>query len=137
MIGRNQNQSVDPKRYGRILARMAPRPPRTDEEHDAMVAELQKLDEIADPTPEQTVLADLLTVLVEHYEDKTVQIPKNTPHESLVALMDDRGLRHKDIADIVGNKGLTTEIIAGRREISKTVARKLADGLRVPIELFI
>lgn len=49
--------------------------------------------------------------------------------------MDDRGLRHKDLAGLVGNKGLTPEILAGRREISKAVARKLAERLRVPVEL--
>lgn len=128
---------IDSKRYGRMLVRLLPRVPQNDGEHDAMVAELMKLDDIEDPAPEQKALAELLTALVEHYENQHLKIPMNTPHESLTALMDDRGLRHKDIAALVGNKGLTTEIIAGRREISKTVARKLADGLRVPIELFI
>ncbi|MDZ4803126.1 MAG: hypothetical protein SGI92_33620 [Bryobacteraceae bacterium] len=128
---------IDQKSYGRILAQLSPRPPQNAAEHDALVAELTKLDDIENPSPEQNATAELLTALVEHYENKTVVIAKNTPHESLTALMEDRGLRHKDIAAMVGNKGLTTEIIAGRREISKTVARKLADGLQVPIELFL
>lgn len=51
--------------------------------------------------------------------------------------MEDRGLRHKDIAPLVGNKGLTTEIIAGRRKISKTVAKRLSSHLPVPVELFL
>jgi len=128
---------VDPKRYGRLLARLIPVAPQNDEEHEAMVAELMKLDDIENPTPEQAAVSELLTALIEHYENKTVPIPRNAPQESLAALMEDRGLRHKDIAAIVGNKGLTTEIIAGRREISKTIARKLADGLNVPVELFV
>lgn len=129
--------TIDPKRYGRMLVRLLPRAPRNDQDHDAMVAELAKLDELDAPAPEQKALAELLTALVEHYENQHVSIPKNSPHESLTALMEDRGLRHKDIAAFVGNKGLTTEILAGRREISKAVAHKLADGLQVPIELFI
>jgi antitoxin component HigA of HigAB toxin-antitoxin module len=51
--------------------------------------------------------------------------------------MEDRGLQHKDVAVVVGNKGLTTEILAGRRKISSAVAKRLADQLRVPLEMFI
>jgi len=51
--------------------------------------------------------------------------------------MEDRSLQHKDIAQIVGNKGLTTEIIAGRRKISKAVAVRLSTRLSVPVELFL
>jgi HTH-type transcriptional regulator / antitoxin HigA len=128
---------IDPKLYGRLLAKVVPRPPENDTEHDVLVAELMRLDELGDPTPEQTALAELLTVLVQHYENRTVTLPRNTPHESLAAIVEDRGLRHKDIAEIIGNKGLTTEILAGRREISKSVARKLADALCVPVDLFV
>ena len=51
--------------------------------------------------------------------------------------MEDRGLKHKDIAAIVGNKGLTTEILAGRRKISKEVAKRLSESLRVPVEILL
>jgi len=51
--------------------------------------------------------------------------------------MEDRGLQHKDVAEIIGNKGLTTEILAYRRKIFKDVAKRLAESLRVPVALFI
>ena len=57
--------------------------------------------------------------------------------ESLKALMEDRGLRHKDVWPIVGNKGLTTEILSGRRKISSALAKRLALHFHVPVELFI
>ena len=47
--------------------------------------------------------------------------------------MEDRSLQHKDIAEIVGKKGLTTEIIAGRRKMSKAVAKRLSTSLSVPV----
>jgi antitoxin component HigA of HigAB toxin-antitoxin module len=37
----------------------------------------------------------------------------------------------------VGNKGLTTEILNGRRKISAALAKRLAAHLRVPFELFV
>jgi antitoxin component HigA of HigAB toxin-antitoxin module len=51
--------------------------------------------------------------------------------------MQDRGLRHKDVAPVVGNKGLTTEILAGRRKISTGLAKRLAIHFKVPLELFL
>ena len=46
-------------------------------------------------------------------------------------------MRHKDVAEIIGNKSLTSQILNGHRDISKGVARKLADGFGVSIELFL
>ena len=51
--------------------------------------------------------------------------------------MEDRELKHKDIWPVLGNKGTGTEILAGRRAISKAQARRLADFLRVPVEIFV
>jgi HTH-type transcriptional regulator/antitoxin HigA len=51
--------------------------------------------------------------------------------------MEDRSLKHKDIWPVLGNKGAATEILCGRRSISKAQAKRLADFFRVPIDLFI
>jgi HTH-type transcriptional regulator/antitoxin HigA len=79
----------------------------------------------------------VLTLLVEDYEEKRYPLPRVPPNESLRALMDDRGLKHKDIWPVVGNKGAATEILSGRRGIGKAQAKRLSDFFRVPIELFI
>ena len=49
--------------------------------------------------------------------------------------MEERRLKHKDIWPVLGNKGTATEVLSGRRSISKAQARRLAEFLRVPIEL--
>ena len=51
--------------------------------------------------------------------------------------MDDRGLKHKDIWPVLGNKGAATEILNGRRSISKAQAKRLAEFFQVPIDLFV
>ena len=43
----------------------------------------------------------------------------------------------KNVAEIIGNKGLTSEILNGNRDISKAAAQKLSDRLGVSIELFL
>ena len=95
------------------------------------------MDERADLTPEEETFAELLAIVVKDFEDKHYALPAVPAHEALKALMEDRGLRHKDVWPVVGNKGLTSEILAGRRKISSAVAKRLAAHLHVPLELFV
>ena len=52
------------------------------------------LDEREDLSPEEQVLAELLTILIENYEDKAFPLARVSPGDSLKALMEDRGLKH-------------------------------------------
>jgi HTH-type transcriptional regulator/antitoxin HigA len=123
--------------YRELLAKALPRPIRTDEEHERLTALLLELDEREDRTPEEDALAEVVTLLIEDYEEKRYPLPRVSPHESLKALMEERSLKHKDIWPVLGNKGAATEILSGRRSISKAQAKRLAEFFRVPVDLFI
>jgi hypothetical protein len=61
---------VDPKRYGRLLARKLPGVIRTEEENQRLIGELEEFDRRHDElAPEEREYADLLTVLVEAFEE--------------------------------------------------------------------
>ncbi len=98
---------------------------------------LLELDERDDCSPEEEALAEVLTLLIEDYEDKYHPLPDVSPNESLKALMEDRGLKHKDIWPVLGNKGTASEVLNGRRSISKAQAKRLAAFFHVPVELFL
>jgi HTH-type transcriptional regulator/antitoxin HigA len=123
--------------YAELLAKSLPRPIRTDAEHARLTASLLALDERGDPSPEEEALAEVLTLLIEDYEEKRHPFPSVSPNESLNALMEERGLKHKDIWPVLGNKGAASEVLSGRRSISKAQAKRLAEFFRVPIDLFI
>jgi HTH-type transcriptional regulator/antitoxin HigA len=120
-----------------IMRMRLPRPIRTDEEHARFTSLLLELDEREDLSPEEQALAEVLTLLIEDYEEKHYPLPGVSPNESLKALMDERGLKHKDIWPVLGNKGAATEILSGRRSISKAQAKRLSEFFRVPVDLFI
>jgi HTH-type transcriptional regulator/antitoxin HigA len=123
--------------YAELLARSLPRPIRTETEHARLAEALLALDDRDDLSPEEEALAEVLTLLIEDYEEKNYPLPQVSPHESLNALMEERGLKHKDIWPVLGNKGAATEVLSGRRSISKAQARKLAEFFHVPIDLFV
>ena len=133
----NALPQINEIRYAKLLARTLPRPIRTVEENRRMTELLLKLDERKDLSAEEEHLAEMLTILIEDFEANRYPLPPVAPCEALKALMEERGLRHRDIWPVLGNKGLTSEILNGKRSISKAQAKKLAEFFRVPVELFI
>ena len=122
--------------YAKLLAKSLPRPIHTAAEHARLTGILLQLDEREDLSPEEEALAEVLTLLIEDYEEKRHPLPRVSPNESLNSLMEERGLKHKDIWPVLGNKG-ATEVLSGRRSISKAQAKRLAEFFHVPVDLFI
>lgn len=128
---------LDENTYGRLLRRTLPHVIRTDEEHDRLANELLRLDERENPTREEQELAELLTVLIDQYEERRFPIRKASPQQTLQHLMEARNLTQKDLWKVFGSKGITSEVFHGKRSISKAQAKKLGAFFRVSVEMFI
>jgi len=128
---------LDEKTYGQLLRRTLPHVIHTDEECDRLTSELLRLDERDNPTPEEKELAELLTVLIDEYESRRHPIRKASPQQMLHHLLEARKLTQKDLWKVFGSKGITSEVFHGKRSISKTQAKKLAEFFHVSVELFI
>jgi HTH-type transcriptional regulator/antitoxin HigA len=128
---------LNEKTYAQLLGRTLPHVIRTDEECERLTTELMHLDEREHPSREEMELAELLTVLIDEYEERRYPIRKASPQQTLKHLMDARNLTQKDLWKVFGSKGITSEVFHGKRGISKAQARKLADFFHVNIELFI
>jgi HTH-type transcriptional regulator / antitoxin HigA len=137
MPERKRRKAFDTETYARLFRDALPIPPATEADNERLIRLLADLDDVEKPTPEQTAFAELLAIVIEDFENRNYALPSVPPHEALAALMEDRGLQHKHLAEVIGNKGLTTEILAGRRKISKAIAKKLSARFSVPVELFI
>lgn len=129
--------NVDERTYGRLLIRTLPRVIRSNEEYERLTNELMRLDERDDLTPEEKELAELLTLLVDEYEERRYPIPQASPQHVLQHLTQARNLTQKDLWKIFGSKGITSEVFHGKRSISKTQVKKLAAFFGVSAELFI
>ena len=129
--------ALNEKAYGQLLRRTLPHVIHTEEEHARLADELMSLDERTNLTPEERELAELLTVLVEEYEERRYPIRKASPKQTLQHLMEARSLTQKDLWKIFGSKGITSEVFHGKRAISKAQAKKLSAFFHVSAELFI
>jgi HTH-type transcriptional regulator / antitoxin HigA len=79
----------------------------------------------------------LLAHLCTEYEDRTVEPPASTPLEVLKFLMEQNNLQPADLTDVFGSRSTVTQILNGKRELSKEHARRLAERFRLSVEAFI
>jgi HTH-type transcriptional regulator / antitoxin HigA len=123
--------------YGKLLARTLPRVIENRQENERMIAELEKLDTRSRPlTAEEEKLAQLMTVLIQQFEEAHYPLGHASPVEALGVLMEGRKLRQRDLIPVLGASSVISDILNGKRSISKTHARKLAEFFHVPVSLF-
>lgn len=88
-------------------------------------------------TPEEKRLAELLIKLVEDYDHLHHPAPDIPPHKMVAYLMEQRGLKQVDLIPLIGSSAQVSDLVTGKRSISKTQAKKLAAFFRVSTDLFI
>lgn len=129
---------VDPVRYGRLLARKLPAVIRNEEENERLIAELEQFDRRdKELTPEEREYSELLTVLIEAFESANYGLEGSTPSSRLRSLMEEHGLRQRDLLEVFGSSGIASEVVNGKRAVSKAQAKKFASLFHVPADLFL
>jgi HTH-type transcriptional regulator / antitoxin HigA len=131
-------RTIDPTRYKRLLSRAMPVVIETEQENERMLALVEKLLERGEKiSAEEEKLLKLLVRLVEDFEERYYKIKQATPLQVLRHLMEVRGVRQNQLWGVFGSKGIASEVLNGKRSISKTHARTLADYFHVSADLFI
>ena len=129
---------IDDKKYARVLAKVLPRVIATDEEHERMLAAVEKLmDKSGHRAAEEDAALDLMVRLIKDYEEEHHPLPDPTPHEMLVYLMEQRGLKQADLLPIFKSSGYASDVINRKRAISRVHAKQLAEFFNVSANLFI
>lgn len=136
--GGTQTRRFNKRKYGELLAESAPTVIRAEAEYDRAITEIEQLLKKGDRiSAEEEHLLDLLSTLVEKYEDEHYTIEPSAPHEILKHLMEARGLKQKDVVHLFGSSGRASEAINGQRPISKIQAIALAEFFHVSTDLFL
>ena len=110
----------------------------SEADYEQVCATVQTLlDEIGDD--ESHPLADVLDYLADQmreYEDEHYPIPDAEPREVLRFLMDQHGLKQEDLADCAPQSRIS-DILNGKRSVSKEIGKKLAGRFNVHADLFL
>jgi HTH-type transcriptional regulator/antitoxin HigA len=131
-------RTLDPVAYGKLLAIELPQPIRNDRDFDRMVARLEELDFAKRKlTQEENALREILSALIQVYDDQHYSMPKIPPHEMVKYLTEQRGLKQADLVPLLGSRAQVSDMVNGKRAISKTQMKKLALFFEVSAELFL
>lgn len=132
-------RKLDPRRYARLLAQRLPTVVRTEKENEEMLGAIWELMKKGEDklSAEELALLELMSVLVERFEEEHYPIPDSPPHRILQHLMEARDTKQADLVPILGGRGRVSELVNGKRAISKTQAKTLANFFHVSAELFI
>jgi HTH-type transcriptional regulator/antitoxin HigA len=135
---RTAKAQFDAKAYAGLLAEAMPEVIETVAQNRRMIKIFKKLMDKGDSrTPEERKLQKLLGHLIHTFEQKHYKMEKVTPREALIGMMEMNHLKQADIVHIFGSRGVTSEVISGKREISKANAKKLAKFFHTSTDLFL
>lgn len=117
---------------------MHPKVIKSDSEH---AAALVRLDELmaAEPAPgtDQSDELELLSLLVERYEDERFPLGLPDPVEAIRVRMQEEGLRPRDLAPYLGGANKVSEVLARKRPLTLKMMRALHEGLGIPAEVLL
>ena len=131
-------RTIDPARYRRLLSRTMPVVIETEEENARMLAMVERLMKKGENLSlEEEKLLKLLTTLIQDFEERLYKPSEATPVEVLRHLMEARGVKQSQLWEVFGSKGIASEVLNGKRGISKTHARALANYFHVSADLFV
>jgi HTH-type transcriptional regulator/antitoxin HigA len=100
---------------------------------------LSRLEEIFDSKKDSNTAdeLELLSLLIEKYENEISPIDLPDPIEAIKFRMDQLGYKQKDLAQAIGLKSRVSEILNKKRKLTIDMIRKLHDTLGIPTEVLI
>lgn len=128
------------QKYGQLLSDYLPEVIKTKEANEKALAVVEKFMRRGEDnlSPEEQKLCTLYIRLIEDYEDEAYpEIGADvTPAMVLKSLIEEHGLKQTDLADIIPQTTLS-QVLGGKRNISKAQAKKLSQRFNLGIEAFI
>jgi HTH-type transcriptional regulator / antitoxin HigA len=127
------------QKYAELLATVLPKPIETEAENERALEIVNRLMSKGEKrlTSEERWLLRMLVRLIEDFEERAYPIDEAPPRAVLKMLMEDRGLKQIDLAPLFGGRSRISDVLSGKREISKAQAKALSAFFKVPADLFI
>ena len=101
------------------------RPIRTEKDYRTALAEIEQLFDAKPNTPEGDRL-EVLTTLVEVYEEQHYSIPAPDPVEAIKYYMESRGLTRRELEPYIGSRARVAEVLNRKRPLSLEMIRRLS-----------
>lgn len=112
------------------------KPIKNEADYQAALKEIELLFDATPDTPEGDRL-EVLTTLVEAYEERHYAIPMPDPIEAILYHMESRGLTRRDLEPYIGSRARVSEVLNRKRPLTMEMIRNLHKGVGIPAEVLI
>jgi HTH-type transcriptional regulator/antitoxin HigA len=124
--------------YAALLCSTLPAVIRSEAENQRYLALLEALDDKGHKmTVAERRMAELLTLLIEDFEEKHYALEAATPVDVLNELMQANDLKQKDLLDVFGTPSIISEVLRGKRNLTTEHIRRLSQRFHVSPEVFL
>jgi HTH-type transcriptional regulator / antitoxin HigA len=112
------------------------KPIRTNADHEAALAEVERLWDAREGTPESDRF-DVLATLIAAYEERHFPFDPPDPIEAIRFRMEQQGLTRKDLEAMIGTRTRIAEVLSRKRGLSIAMIRRLHEKLGIPTDVLI
>lgn len=112
------------------------KPIKTEKDYEAALAHLEQIFDAEKGSVEGDEL-EILSILIEKYEDEHYPIGYPDPIEAINFRMEQMGYNQTDLAKIVGLKSRVSEILNRKRKLTLDMIRILHNSLNIPTDVLI
>ena len=109
---------------------------KTEEDYQQALTRLEEIFDAPIDSPEGDE-AEILSILIEKYEDEHYPIGPPDPIEAIKFRMEQMDMKKSDLVKIIGYKSRVSEIFSRKRKLTLQMIRRLHDTLKIPYETLI
>ena len=120
-----------------MIAHGAPRVIHNDAELEVYTDALFQLTALENPSSSEAEAIELLTLLVERYEQAQFAIPAAGPISVVRFLIEQQHLTQRDLIPQFGSESAVSMFLAGQRKLTLEQVRRLSARFKLPADLFI
>lgn len=112
------------------------KPIKTESDYEAMLERIEQIFSAKPGTPEGDEL-EVLSILVEKYEDEHYPIPDPDPIEAIKFRMEQMGMQQKDLAQFIGQRSHVSEMLNKKRPLTLKAIKAIHHKMGVPVEVMV
>lgn len=112
------------------------KPIKNERDYQFALKRLEEIFEAKKGTEEGDEL-EILSILIDRYENQHFPIPLPDPIEAIKFRMEQKGMKQKDLAEVVGFKSRVSEILNKKRKLTLGMIRKISTTLDIPAEILV
>ena len=110
------------------------KPIKTEYDYKNALSTINKLWDAKSDTAKGDYL-EILTTLVEKYEDEHFNISAPDPIEAIKFIMEQKNIKRTELEKILGSKSRVSEILNKQRKLNLRMIRNLHTTLNIPYEI--